>query len=284
METPGQEQARAESEVAVQVAARVAQEQARLERLAEQRRLMEKQAQRAARAAREQEKQIARARAESQRLESQAREAQYMAAAQVELRKVLASAQRQALLTVTAQQHLLGGGGATAGRLPPAPPGRSSRSSQHLPSLRPPPAPHAAGSTAPPRAAAETHTLLGRSGCRTLGTATQSPWPIIHGGLRPLRAGPRAAPPQPPPQPRSKLWQLTQAGMEEWQARKYSRAARCYTEAIAACEAEGVPATQQAMLYVNRAACRLRLMGERPRALALRDAERARRLAGGHPS
>jgi hypothetical protein len=217
-----------------------------------------------------------RARAESQRLELQAREAQYMAAAQVELRKVLASAQRQALLTVA--QQLPGGGGATAGRLPSALPGRSS---QHLPALRPPPAPHAAGSTAPPRAAAETHTLLGRSGCRTLGTATQSPWPIIHGGLRPLRAGPRAAPPQPPPRPRSKLWQLTQAGMEEWQARKYSRAARCYTEAIAACEAEGVPATQQAMLYVNRAACRLRLMGERPRALALRDAERARRLAAG---
>jgi hypothetical protein len=65
-----------------------------------------------------------------------------------------------------------------------------------------------------------------------------------------------------------------------WLAADYSEAAQHYTRALAACDAAGLPLEERAIVYVNRAACRLQIGGKRQHQLAVRDAELGLRVAG----
>jgi hypothetical protein len=75
------------------------------------------------------------------------------------------------------------------------------------------------------------------------------------------------------------IQQLVAAAATAWDERLYKTAENRYTCALRACEEVGVPSVHQAMVYMNRAVCRLRIPG-REQQMAVKDAERARRMAG----
>lgn len=62
-------------------------------------------------------------------------------------------------------------------------------------------------------------------------------------------------------------------------ARKFARAVKCYSMALAQCEAMGLPSESRAVIFSNRACANIQRPGEAAFAEALRDAERAKRAA-----